>query len=477
MSSVKKAGEGCPSGTTQKVKNRPTMRAVFCADEAGLKQGPSTVWYGRGKKAKAEGQYRDGKRHGKWTDWHKNGMKRSESEYRDGKKHGKWIAWHVNGQKEQEGEWCDGNMHGKWTVWYQNGNKEGEGEYRNGEMHGPAIHWHESGKKRSERDYRDGERHGKWTHWNEDGSLEKEERYDTKYVSQKDVLQRYLDLENRTEPGANLFRHGQFAGPCRKSNAYIQSIPKIRDEKAALDLLKVGHSSVEQVDAQNRRATKTGKERGYLLIPRTDFSSVNHKYRKSNGGEPIIVLDDRSSQVVLTGSKLLEGEENQNWVARAIVSERGLNEVEGLVPGSVNIDNKIYFVGHKIHEPKVRQSRTVTVTLFFKLKAGLARSWKVYVHAEQNRHNRVTVEHWVLNQTQNQKTCVGCFKTNHWMVGDIVADTFEIKVPPGHPSGRYSVNFGFFDPNAKQRLQMMDSKPPIRINNHRAGPVGSFLVE
>jgi hypothetical protein len=403
------------------------------------------------------------------------------------------------------------------------------------------------------------------------------------HVSQKNILQRYLDLEGRDELGPNIFRHGQFSGARAKRNFYVQSVPNVRDAKAALSLLKgktdlavplnaspflklpesvvfrafdakndlnkdgkrdfnadagvaslvegqrlvdpsrswkdnqwvgyllfdareqtrtarrivrndstsltysgpkmqhkvgapKGFYRIDHANAKNHLATAMDEGRAYLMIPKSDFSALNHKYRKSNAGKSIVVLDDRSSQVVLAASELRDGEENLNWMASAILSEAQFKKTEGVVPAEINFDNKVNLIGFKVHEKKVKRGTTAKVTLFFKLKAGLARSWKVFVHVERKGGNRIGSDHWVLNQSEEQKSCVGCFKTNQWMVGDIVADTFDVKVPAMHPGGRYRVYFGLYDPNANQRLQIMKVKAPIKVHDHRAGPAGSFLV-
>ena len=57
----------------------------------------------------SEKNYKDGKRDGKWTEWHENGLIESEKNYKDGKEDGKWTQWYENGQIER-----DGNVH-IWT--------------------------------------------------------------------------------------------------------------------------------------------------------------------------------------------------------------------------------------------------------------------------------------------------------------------------------------------------------------------------
>ena len=53
------------------------------------------LWKEPRKKSRwAEGEYRDGKKHGVWNFWHKNGEKWYEGGYKDGKPAGDHRAWH-----------------------------------------------------------------------------------------------------------------------------------------------------------------------------------------------------------------------------------------------------------------------------------------------------------------------------------------------------------------------------------------------
>jgi len=63
-----------------------------------------------------EGKYQQGKMHGLWTSWHKNGVKASENYYERGNPSGKFINWHDNGAVALTGEYCEeGKPDGKWV--------------------------------------------------------------------------------------------------------------------------------------------------------------------------------------------------------------------------------------------------------------------------------------------------------------------------------------------------------------------------
>ena len=65
---------------------------------------------------------------------------------KDGKKHGLWTRWHKNGQKEWEANYKDGKEHGLWTSWYENGQKRSEKNY-NYEALMTAKSWKPNGEK------------------------------------------------------------------------------------------------------------------------------------------------------------------------------------------------------------------------------------------------------------------------------------------------------------------------------------------
>ena len=139
----------------------------------GKTHGKRINWYENGTK-EAEGDYRDGKRHGKWTCWYENGHKDNEGKFRNGKRHRKWIWWHENGKKEAEWEYRDAERHGKCTLWHNNGKLAVEFELHDGKPHGKGSSWYPNGLKEKEGEYSKGKRHGKWIWWHDNGKKEAE---------------------------------------------------------------------------------------------------------------------------------------------------------------------------------------------------------------------------------------------------------------------------------------------------------------
>ena len=153
-------------------------------------QTPYTGWLKENKPPMKEGKYRlwkmrDGKKHGKWAEWYRDGQTEIEGSYQEDKKHGKWTRWRSNGQKVKEENYQDGVLHGKWVEWYENGQIETEGSYQietegsyqEDKKHGKWTRWRSNGQKVKEENYQDGVLHGKWTKWYENGQIEAEGSY------------------------------------------------------------------------------------------------------------------------------------------------------------------------------------------------------------------------------------------------------------------------------------------------------------
>jgi hypothetical protein len=235
---------------------------------------------------------------------------------------------------------------------------------------------------------------------------------------------------------------------------------------------------LDSPEAVNHKATSQTPSRSYVVFPVQDFSDLNFKYRKKHKGTGIPVLDDRSSRQLLLASSLHEGEVNRNWLEKLILTQAEFDAIGDVQKREIIFDDKIILVGFKVDEPLVWRTKTVKITFYFKVKAGLAKSWKLFVHIDRVGGARIGADHWIANLATNEeeKNCKGCFKTNHWMVGDIIVDTFDVPIPMAHSPGLHRIHMGMYDPNATQRLRITDVKPPTKHNGDHRVEVGSFVV-
>jgi hypothetical protein len=93
--------------------------------------------------------------------------------------------------------------------------------------------------------------------------------------------------------------------------------------------------------------------------------------------------------------------------------------------------------------------------------------------------NRINGDHWPLNLSNDpeEKECIGCWRTNHWMQGDIVVDDYVTDVPLGSPSGIYNMNMGFFTPGSDKRLKVVEvEKGKVSHDGQNRVLIGTFEV-
>ena len=116
--------------------------------------GPATLWHENGQK-KAEGNWKDGKKDGLWTEWHENGQKWTETNWKDGKPNGLATEWYENGQKEVEANLKDGKLMSV-MVWKSDGEKCPVTNVKDGD--GVGVDYESDGTEKYRWTLRDGER-------------------------------------------------------------------------------------------------------------------------------------------------------------------------------------------------------------------------------------------------------------------------------------------------------------------------------
>jgi uncharacterized protein len=117
----------------------------------------------------AEGNYYN---HGLWTQWDEKGRLVGSGEYRYGKRHGRWLRWYGPTEAQMlsgplykdfqapfvaEATFEDGVLHGTWKILDSKTRKVCDWEFDHGERSGKSVWYYPSGLKRREVDYRQSE--------------------------------------------------------------------------------------------------------------------------------------------------------------------------------------------------------------------------------------------------------------------------------------------------------------------------------
>jgi hypothetical protein len=76
-------------------------------------------------------------------------------------------------------------------------------------------------------------------------------------------------------------------------------------------------------------------------------------------------------------------------------------------------------------------------------------SYKVFIHVNDDQGK-------LLAQTDSRPQGYAS-NTNRWIPGQVVADRFEVLLPPDAPPGRYQVRVGLYNESDGQRLPVLDA--------------------
>ncbi len=238
--------------------------------------------------------------------------------------------------------------------------------------------------------------------------------------------------------------------------------------------------AIDDKASADHTATGLQAERTYMLLPAESFSDINYAYRKISGGAHIPVVDGRSARVLLAAS-WLEGEEvQQNRFALHTLSRKGFDELkDGRVHRAwANFEDTIRVLGYRLEEEVVGRGKKIKLRFYLEALKDIRKSYKMFLHIDQS-GNRIHGDHWPLNLKTGEegKKCVGCFKSDHWLKGDVVVDVFEVEVPAATPSGAHEIWLGFFTPGSDKRLKIKDwDRKVVRHDGHNRVRLGELQV-
>ena len=261
---------------------------------------------------------------------------------------------------------------------------------------------------------------------------------------------------------------------------------------------------IDHPEARNHGASARSLKRRYVVLSQEAFSTVNFSFRSKSDGMHIPVLDGSNINFLLAAGFLLEGEKNHNrfanatfpqdkmerlmeWTAspagtsfESVGVDEELGENGRMRSGYINFNDQVKFLGYQMKTSSPARGDKLNLRLFFECTGKVTTSWKIFIHMDSAAaSNRIHGDHWPLNMSKDpeEKKCVGCWRTNHWMKGDVVLDDFQTEVPMGSPSGMYNIYMGFYTPGSDKRLKVKDfEKKKIRHDGKNRVFIGTFEV-
>lgn len=144
----------------------------------GKLNGNWTYYYPNGS-LMLKGAYAIDKRNGEWVGFYEDGSKKFSGKYDDGVETGLWQTYYKGGGAvSSSGNFKKGKRVGKWVYSYDSGKIREVGEMLDGKENGNWVQFYENGDKLGEGAFENGKRQGKWTWWRQGGDVWKSAVYD-----------------------------------------------------------------------------------------------------------------------------------------------------------------------------------------------------------------------------------------------------------------------------------------------------------
>lgn len=207
--------------------------------------------------------------------------------------------------------------------------------------------------------------------------------------------------------------------------------------------------------AFNWLTSKGNESRRFMAVRGEELGSLNQLHRQ-RFHKNLPVLDGRSSQILLLGSSLLEGEKNENPLA-AYVTDVAPRPQR---PLDVNLEDKLKVLGltvmdeHRKVVDTVAPNKKLHLVTYYEVLAPITTDWEAFIHID-GYHRRHNGDH---------KPCSGKYPMSRWVTGDLIIDDYEFTLEPNFTSGDYTIYFGFWLGEGRMKVKSGPNDGDNRIN-------------
>lgn len=190
----------------------------------------------------------------------------------------------------------------------------------------------------------------------------------------------------------------------------------------------------------------SGEGRRWAIFRRSSLPEFDRHFRVATGRH-VVIADSRNPDVVLATNRALENRADENPIVAAVRS----GEVHPQFPVHARLDS-LELVGYDLQLPNgnsVGAGQSFRITWYWKVLEPLRVDWRVFVH----------IDGAGLRLNGDHDPVEGLLPTRQWVVGDTIADTQELSVPPSYPSQPFTIYVGLFSG---------DTRMTVRSGNHGA---------
>ncbi len=113
----------------------------------------------------------------------------------NGKKHGRWIEWHPDERRLDE-NYKHGLLDGNISFYYKSGQREWRYTFKNDVLDGIHTKWYINGKKMKEGFFENGKSVGIWVWWDQNGNIIRKEKFPHRKKGAYNEHKEYKLVEN-----------------------------------------------------------------------------------------------------------------------------------------------------------------------------------------------------------------------------------------------------------------------------------------
>jgi hypothetical protein len=130
-------------------------------------------------------------------------------------------------------------------------------------------------------------------------------------------------------------------------------------------------------------------------------------------------------------------------------------------PMQVNLENQIELIGYALDRRAASPAESIFLTLYWRAQSQMPADYTVFTHVLQPPETL-----WAQQDKQLQPP------SSSWSIGQVVSDTYELKIKPDTPPGVYEVEVGVYDPQQNfERLRIVTDDGRITENYVLLGKV------
>jgi 4-amino-4-deoxy-L-arabinose transferase-like glycosyltransferase len=215
------------------------------------------------------------------------------------------------------------------------------------------------------------------------------------------------------------------------------------------------HGKVREINKQAELIDYlVSSNKRWAVFPADDLANIDRTFRR-RVGDHLFVADARNARVLLATNKSIEGEQNQNLLAKYILKEPPKIQH----PVHARFDDKLEFLGYNLdlpHKNFIGAGESFKISWVFKVLKAVPGSYQLFVHVDGS-GQRINGDHEPID---------GKYPVRLWEKDDVIVDTQELAVPSHFPRADYDIFMGLF--SGDNRMPVLEG-PKDDSNRLKAG--------